>query len=360
MKIRNLRISLPPSNIIAVGISTMLVAISTSALYSISPFYLKEVLKINLVNIGLVEQVSEALSQFCRLFSGIIGDYLKKNKPMFLLGTIFSALARPFFILANGIWMVAASKAFDRIGNGISATPRDAYVAQHSPANKKGAYLGVIMTFKTFGCMSPFVVAYILKKYSNFDYRTLLILIAIPSFLAIFVCLFYMKEKKEDASKEASQSSNKEKEPRNSFKISDVRFLPNIYWLFLGVMTFFMLARTPESYMLLNLEETGLPKWFCTATIGFFNLVSLLVSYPSGWLSDKIGRNTVLIISFITLTVSLFCFSMNTCLFGVLGVVFWGIQRSTSQILSVACIADIVPKNILGTAIGLQIGRAHV
>jgi sugar phosphate permease len=40
-------------------------------------------------------------------------------------------------------------------------------------------------------------------------------------------------------------------------------------------------------------------------------------------------------------------------MFPILGIILWGVQRSTSQILCVAFISDIVPGKILGTAIGL-------
>jgi MFS family permease len=139
----------------------------------------------------------------------------------------------------------------------------------------------------------------------------------------------------------------------HSFKLKAVASLPKTYWCFLAIMGLFMLSRTPESYMLLSLKTTGLPLWFCSGTIGFFNVVSVFVSYPAGRFSDKIGRARVLFFSFVTLSFSLLCFSLNSCFFGVLGVILWGIQRSTSQILSVACISDIVQKKILGTAIGL-------
>ena len=345
--VRNLRNA--PSGILAVGWTTLLVAISTGAFYSISPFYLKEVLGISVLSIGLLEQCTEAFSHLCRLFSGVISDYLKRSKPMFLLGTFFSALARPFFIFANGFGMIIASKTLDRLGNGISATPRDSYTAQHSSPEQKGANIGLVMTFKTLGCViGPCAVGLFTGICS---WKTLIIASSIPSFLAVFVSWFYMKEgrtQKEDVQHKVASQDN-----RNSFSLRQIVFLPRMYWMFLLVMMLFMLARVQESYMLLSLKETGLPLAFCTSTIGFFNAVSVLVSYPMGRLSDRFGRLNVLFFSFASLLVSLFCFSTSSKVCGVIGVLSWGIQRSTSQILSVACISDMVSPKIVGTAIGM-------
>lgn len=338
------------SNIIAVGVTTFLVAISTTAFYSISPFYLRDFLGISLVSVGLIENATEAVSQLCRLFSGIISDLLKRSKPMFFLGTVLSAVSRPFFMFANNAAMVAVSKIFDRLGNGISATPRDSYAAQNSLPGQRGANLGLIMTFKTLGCVvgSGFV-AFAVKFFTNTSLRTLITYISIPSFIAVLVCWLCMKESTN------SKTAGTKEEPcaDNSFEWKAIIFLPKIYWGLLAIMGIFMLSRTPESYMLLSLKNTGLPLWFCSGTIGFFNAVSVIVSYPAGRLSDRFGRSKVLLFSFATLSAALWCFSFNSCFWGVIGVLFWGIQRTTSQILSVACISDVVPRKILGTAIGL-------
>jgi MFS family permease len=381
-------------SILAVGVTTFLVAISTAALYSISPFFLKSI-GVSAAVIGGIQSSAEAIAQACKLLSGVISDYLKRNKPMFLLGTVLSAVAQPMFIFADKLWVAVASKVLDRLGNGLSGTPRDVYTAQHANKNDKGAAIGLIMTFKTLGCvLGPWIVMAASNYYSaDVPYREMIAFLSFPCLLAVFVCWFGMKEEapnkhddtnarktrgagkatatkkatgagKATATKKATllacsaksgraQDELASTESKHFFDIKVISSLPKNFWLFIFIMGIFTFARAPEAYMLLGLNETGLPVWFCTGVIGFFNLASAIVSVPAGKLSDKIGRSTVLILSFSALFMSLLCFSVPSGILGILGVVFWGIQRSTSQILSVACIADIVPPHILGTAIGL-------
>lgn len=333
-----------PMGILAVCVTTLLVAISSTATYAITPIFLKETLGISLVAIGLIESVTETLSQISRLLSGVVSDKLKRCKPMFLLGTVFSFLAKPIMIAAQGSGLVITSKIFDRLGNGFSATPRDSYIALHSTQDTKGAHIGLSMTFKTIGCvLGPFAVMGFLGIWPEANIRLLLCFTAIPAFLAVFVCHLYMKD-------ETESSVNTK---QNSFKITDLRYLPSKFWFFLLIMFVFMLARAPECFLVLNLKDSGLPPWFCAGAIGFFNLVSVFISYPAGQLSDKYGRTNILLISFLSLAASVFCFTLQSAFFGVIGVMLWGVQRASSQIISVSCIADLVPKNILGTAIGL-------
>ncbi len=331
--------------ILAIGFSTLLVAISSTAAFSITPFFLHEVLKINLITIGLIEAITESLSQFSRLISGMVCDKMKKCRPMYLLGVFFSFIAKPVLLIANGTALVITSKIFDRLGNGVTATPRDSYVALHSPKNDKGANIGLVMTFKTIGCVvGPFFVMAAMFFYQGaVNLRWLLFLTTLPAFFAVFIALRYIP-KNEDGSIKKNDKQ---------FSISDLNELTGKFWCFLAVMFVFMLARTPECYLLLNLKQSGLPQWFCSGAIGFFNLVSVFISYPSGVLSDKYGRVNVLLISFLTLVASTASFATGNAFLGVIGVLFWGVQRASSQIVSVACISDLVGKHVLGSAIGL-------
>lgn len=333
-----------PSGILAVGFTTLLVAISSTAVYAITPFFLRDTLGISLVTIGFIEASTESLSQVIRLLSGVISDKLKKHKPMFLLGTVFSFLAKPLMIFANGSALVLTSKIFDRLGNGFSATPRDAYVALHSTPDTKGSNIGLTMTFKTIGCViGPFLVAICVAMFTNVSWRGLMCFTALPAVLAIFICQKYMSEKKH------SDVFMK----KHEFKLKDIQSLSRKFWMFLPIMFAFMLARTPECYLSLNLRDSGLPEWFCAGSIGFFNLVSVLISYPVGRLFDKYNKINVLMIPFIALAIAVFCFTTQSVAGGIVGVIMWGIQRAAAQIVSVSYVALIVDKKVIGTAIGL-------
>lgn len=334
-----------PVGILAVGFTTLLVAVSSTATYAIAPFFLKDTLGISLVTIGFIDSATEALSQFIRLLSGVVSDKLKRCKPMFLLGTVFSFLAKPLMIIAYEPVVVALSKICDRLGNGFSGTPRDSYVALHSTPDTKGANLGLIMTFKTVGCVvGPFIIMACMGIFKGINLRLLLCFTAIPALLSVFICHKYMEEKGNSSIADLKH---------NSFKFNEIRGLSSKFWCFLGIMFCFMLARSPECYLILNLRDSGVPDWFCAGTVGFFNLVSVMISYPAGQLSDKYGRINILLVSFATLCISAICFTTRQPLFGVIGVFFWGIQRVSSQIISVSYVSDLVSKNIIGTAVGL-------
>ncbi|MGN6670054.1 MAG: MFS transporter [Candidatus Nucleicultricaceae bacterium] len=340
-----------PSGLWSITIANMLIAISTTMTFSISPFYLTTVLGISLLGMGVMEGFTEGLSQMSKLFSGISSDVTKKKKPTLLFGILLTVLSKPFFILASGIGLVMTSKIMERISNGIVSTPRDAYVADISTRENRGSSFGIMMTGKTVGCIiGPFLVSF-LMIFTD-DLRALLWLGFIPCLTAMVLIWKFLPEK------ENAPNINEKKAVANAyerkFHFHDILAMPHTYWTLIIASSLFMVARFNDGYLSLRLEELGTPKSICVATIGIFNAISALCCFPIGKLSDYINRSTLLYFSFITLFLSNICFIFADGMWlGMLGVIFWGAQRGTSQILFSAIIADEAPRHVMGTAIGL-------
>lgn len=228
------------------------------------------------------------------------------------------------------------------------ATPRDAYVADICSSSKRGAAYGVMMTGKTIGCViGPLLVSGLICFTEN--YRLILWIGFLPVAAALIIIWKYMQEVTPQTQKNIE---NTKQETKISFQ--DMKQLSFKYWIVIGIAAIFMLARFSDGFLALRLKELGAPLPVCTATIGIFNFISVLCSYPIGQLSDKIGREKLLYFSYISLILCNICliFAGNMWL-GLAGVLLWGVQRSTSQILFTALIADIAPHKIMGTAMGI-------
>ncbi|KAB2835588.1 MAG: MFS transporter [Caedimonadaceae bacterium] len=340
-----------PRGLLSITLANMLIAISTTMTFSISPFYLTTVLGISLLGMGVMEGFTEGLSQMSKLFSGISSDVSKKKKPTLLFGILLTVLSKPFFILASGVGLVMTSKIMERISNGVVATPRDAYVADISTRENRGSSFGIMMTGKTVGCIiGPFLVSF-LMIFTD-DLRTLLWLGFIPCLAAMILIWKFLPEKSHTSNEAARKTIEKAYERKFHFR--DIIAMPHTYWTLVIASSLFMVARFNDGYLSLRLEELGTPKSICVATIGIFNAISAICCFPIGKLSDRINRSTLLYFSYITLFLSNVCFIFADGMWlGLLGVVFWGAQRGTSQILFSAIIADEAPRHVMGTAIGL-------
>lgn len=336
-----------PRGVWGVSIGCMLIAISTTMTFSISPFFVTEVLGLSMLSLGFMEGASEALAQFSKLLSGFSGDFFHRKKPPLIVGAVLATISKPIFILAGSAGPVMLSKIIERISNGIMATPRDAYVAEAASADNRGASLGLMMTLKTLGCTIGSLLIGLLMIFMD-DYRTLLWLGFIPCLLSIFVLYKYMTE---NESAREPRTQKEKTEAKISFK--DFKNLDSRYWSLIGVATLFMCARFSDGFLILRLNELGAPKWLSASTIGIFNIICVLSCLPIGRLSDRFDRSKILYFSFIALVLSNLCFIGNSLWIGLVGVIMWGAQRGTSQVLFAAMIADEAPKKIMGTAMGI-------
>lgn len=336
-----------PQGIWAVSISMMLIATSTSMTFSVSPFFVTEVLGLSYLSMGIMEGISEGLSYLSKLISGYSGDFFKRKKPPLMIGVIMATISKPLFIFAGGAGMVMGSKVIERISNGVMAIPRDAYCAEECPVSKRGASLGLMMSLKTLGCTLGSLTIGGLMYFIE-DYRLLLWIGFIPCALSIFVLMKYMKEKNTEKTVSAPT------EQRQKLKWQDFKALSGGYWTITLIATIFMCARFSDGFLILRMQELGAPKAMCGMIIGIFNLISALSCLPIGSLSDRINRSRMLYFSFISLALANACFLFsNGLVLALVGVLLWGAQRGTSQMLFSAIIADEVPKKIIGTALGL-------
>ncbi len=341
----------------------MLVAISTTMTFSVSPMYMKEVLGFSLISIGVIEGLSEGLSQVSKLLSGVFGDYFRRRKPPLILGFILAAISKPIFILAGSPLWITVSKLTERASNGLTATPRDAFVADVSTPENRGASFGVMMTLKTVGCAAgSFLIGGLIyfagEMGTKIDYKTLLWIGFIPCLVAVYMIIYSVKE---SVPEHMRGRPTKESSDDQKLRLSDMTLLNGRYWMFLTIASLFMLARFADGLLVLRMQTLGAPIWLCAMVIGIFNIVSSLCCFPIGQLSDRMRRSQILYFSFVTLILSHLCFYFGTEIsLGImtlnsayLGIVFWGAQRGTSQILFSAIISEEVPAKVTGTALGI-------
>lgn len=342
-KINELK-DIPPS-IWALSTATLLISISSIMAFSIGPFFMTKVLGLSLLSMGAIEGFTECIAQVTRLFAGVSGDYLKRNKPLLLIGFVLATLSKPFFIFANGVSMVMTSKILERLSNGMMAIPRDAFVASAARPGNRGQSLGLVMSMKTLGCMvGSWVIALLLNVTNN--YTALLWVGFVVCFFAIFVLVRYVHEEPQAPAQQASEVQR--------FQWTQLQTLGRSYWSLIIVASIFTAARVNDGFLLLRFEQLGGSPAVCASLIGIFNCVSAFCCYPIGRLSDKVSHAKLLTFSFGALILSYACFAYASGTgVAMLGVLLWGLQRGTSQVLLTAMIASVVPRNVLGTALGI-------
>lgn len=108
-----------PKTIVALGLVSLFMDISSEMIHSLLPLFLVTVLGASALSVGFIEGIAEATASIAKVFSGVISDWMGRRKLLILLGYGLAALTKPLFPLAQGIGAVLTARFIDRIGKGI-------------------------------------------------------------------------------------------------------------------------------------------------------------------------------------------------------------------------------------------------
>ena len=143
-------------------------------LHSLLQMFMVTSLGASVLLVGLIEGLAEATALMVKVFSGALSDYLGKRKGLAVLGYAMGALSKPLFAMAPGMGLVISARLIDRLGKGIRGAPRDALVADLTPANLRGAAFGLRQSLDTVGAfLGPLIAVGLMLLWAN-DFRAVL------------------------------------------------------------------------------------------------------------------------------------------------------------------------------------------
>jgi len=333
-----------PAGIWALGFVSMLMDISSEMIHSLLPLFMVGVLGANAITVGLIEGMAEATALIIKIFSGAFSDYLGKRKGLALFGYVLGALTKPLFAVAPTMSVVLTARLLDRAGKGIRGAPRDALVADISPAEIRGAAFGLRQSLDTAGAfLGPLLAVGLMLLWAN-DFRAVFWVAVIPGLLAVALLLFGVHEP------DRHQGGKKV----NPIQRENIKRLNASYWWVVGVGAVFTLARFSEAFLVLRAEQGGIPVALVPLVMVAMNLVYAGSAYPFGKLSDRMSHKKLLAWGLVVLIAAdLVLATDNHWTTVLVGVALWGIHMGITQGLLATMVADTAPIDLRGTAFGL-------
>lgn len=329
-------------NVIVLGFVSFLTDISSEMVYPLIPLYLTGKLGAAPALVGIIEGVAESLASLLKLFSGYISDKFRSRKPLAIGGYGFSAASKGLLLAAGSWTWVLWARVADRFGKGIRTAPRDALIADYSEEGRSGRSFGLHKAMDNLGAVIGILLAFFFVVYYQGDFKTVFLISIVPAALGV-LALFLVRERK-------AAPVNKARVPKLAWSTLDRR----LKW-FLIVTFVFTLGNSSNQFLLLRAKDLG---WSTGVTILLyltFNIVSTLVSYPAGRLSDRFGRKNFLVFGYLFYGLVYIGFALVAqkallwLLFGAYGV-YAGLTESVQK----AVVADIAPEHQRATLIGLH------
>jgi len=333
-----------PIGVWVLGFVSMLMDISSEMIHSLLPLFMVGTLGASVFMVGLLDGLAEATALLVRVFSGAWSDFLGRRKGLAVLGYGLGALSKPLFAVASGVTPVLAARLLDRIGKGIRGAPRDALIADMTPADIRGAAFGLRQSLDTIGAfIGPLLAVGLMIIWAN-DFRVVFWVAVVPGVLAVTLLLIGVRDPV-PVRKVARIN------PLSRERMSQ---LGRRYWQVVVLGEFFTLARFSESFLILRAEQSGVALSLVPLVMVLMNVVYSLTAYPFGRLADRVSHTKLLSIGLVILIVADVSLAINDSLWMTLaGVILWGVHMGMTQGLFAMMIAEAAPADLRGTAFGI-------
>jgi len=323
----------------------MFMDISSEMVHSLLPAFLVGTLGASVGLVGLIEGAAEATASITKIFSGWISDRLGKRKLLAVLGYGLGALTKPIFPLAVTPFEVFGARFADRIGKGIRGAPRDALVADITPAQIRGAAFGLRQGLDTIGAFIGPLIAIALMALFAGNIRSVFAWAVVPAAVAVVLLVVGVEEPKRPA------GTAKRPAP---IRWSEVHSLGFAFWSVVAIGVVFTMARFSEAFLVLRAQDVGLSVVLVPIVMVVMNVVYAAVSTPAGSLSDRMDRRILLAAGLAVLVLADVALALLPSIGGVLfGVALWGLHMGLTQGVLAALVADVAPERLRGTAFGL-------
>jgi MFS family permease len=321
------------------GLTSFFTDTSTKMVYSVMPLFLLSI-GASKTTISLIEGIAESTASLLKAISGYWSDKIGKNKPFMIIGYGITAIITPLYALARIPIQILFFRFFERIGKGLRAAPRDSLISGSIKKNEAGKTFGFQKAMDNSGAIVGPLIAFLLLSIFPLNYSYIFLLATIPAILGVLTIIIFIKEAKAE-----------KKETTN--KIS-LKLLPKKFYFFLIIIFVFTLGNSADALLLVKTSETGIDKSYIPFVYMIFNTVSVLLAIPIGKLSDRIGREKLIILGFVVYAIVYYFFgrfnSINVFIFLFMLYGFYSALTDGSQ---KAMISDIVSKDLKGTGFGI-------
>jgi MFS family permease len=334
-----------PTGIWALGFGSLFMDISSEMIHSLLPVFMVTVLGASMVTVGVIEGIAEATAAILKVFSGALSDYLGKRKFLMILGYGLAAFTKPIFPLAASIGWVFTARFVDRIGKGIRGAPRDALIADITPAPFRGAAYGLRQALDSAGALLGPLLAVVFMIWLADDIRAVMWIAVVPAFIAVALLMIYVRDP------ERTHATGDVKSP---LARANIKRLPLRYWLVVLLGAVFTLARFSDAFLVLRAQDIGLALGYVPVVMVVMNVFYAGAAYPAGAAADRFHPRTLLLIGLALLIAADMVLATARGALGVFaGVALWGLHMAFTQGLLSKLVADTVPTQLRGTGFGI-------
>lgn len=324
-----------PKNLKHFAAASFLNDLGSDIIYPIWPLFVTS-LGADMAILGLLDGLGDAIVSLSQAFSGYLSDRIHKRKIFIWLGYLMGAISRIGYA-ASTVWpQLIPFRILDRAGK-IRSAPRDAIIADISTKDNRGKHFGLLRTMDNLGAVAGILICILLIN--RIGYKALFLIAAIPSIIAASLIFFSIKE---------PESSKQKTWKGYSLKHLDTNCI--LIFLLNGL---FAIGAFSYSFLLIFSKKYGIQIGILPVFYLIYTVCAALFSLPFGKLADKVGRKSVLALSFVfwILTCLDFMLFKNFLALGF-GFVLFGLHKAALETAQKTLISELAPQESRASTLG--------
>lgn len=248
------------------------------------PLFITAGLGAPVVAVGLVEGVADGSSALVKVWSGWYSDRVPWRKSLAAVGYGATGLGFSLLVAVSAWPQVLVSRALAWIGRGLRQPIRSAMLAGSVEKKDLGKAFGLHEAMDTAGALIGPATAFLLLA-THHGFRTVFAVAIVPGILAFAFFALLTRDPRHGAA---------------PARPPDVK-LPPRFWRLMLPIGVFGFGNFATAFFTLRVAQVLQPEMSAAAAtaaaVGFYlahNAVGTVVSFPAGWLADRMGKAPVL------------------------------------------------------------------
>src|SRR5713101_3183975 len=240
-----------PRQVKLFGWVSLLNDFASEMIYPLLPAFVTGVLGAGPQALGALDGAAEFAAAFVKLGAGRLADRVPLRGPMIVLGYFVAVVVRPVIAITGAAWQVIGLRVVDRLGKGLRTPPRDALIADVTPAELRGHAFGLQRGMDHAGAVLGPILAWWLLASGSANARAVIGWSIVPGVVVLVLAGWAVRDGTADGGRGRQRAASASEPMPPSAAVS--RPLPPPL---LAISAFYLL-RMPDTLIILHSQQLG-------------------------------------------------------------------------------------------------------
>ncbi len=334
-------------NVVGIGLADLAADSNYEMVLAVLPLFITAGLGAPAIAVGLVEGVADGSSAVVKVWSGWYSDRIAWRKKLGVGGYTATGIGFSALVLVASWPQVLVSRAFAWVGRGLRQPIRQAMLAGSVERKDLGKAFGFHEAMDTAGALVGPAIAFVLLS-THQGFRTVFLVAVVPAALAVLLFALVPRDPRRGVARGTPPDFT----------------LSRPFWHLMVPVGVFGVGNFATAFFTLRVVQMLQPELSrpaaLAAAVGFYlahNAVGTAVSFPAGWIADRVGKAPVLASAYAIFAAACLVgmFGHGSVAVGVLALLI-GAQEPIVTSIESSLSGSLVDEPRFGTAYGVLNG----